>query len=55
MLPELGRYAFTVLAAYGATFALVGGLVALTLLRGTRVRRALADAERARTGGGAGR
>lgn len=45
MWPELGRHAFAVLAAYGVTFTLLGGLVAATFLRGTRIRRALADAE----------
>ncbi len=45
MWPELGRYAFAVLAAYGVTFALLGGLVVTSLLRGARVRRALAEAE----------
>ncbi|CAN5721092.1 hypothetical protein BH23PSE1_BH23PSE1_07540 [soil metagenome] len=45
MLPELGRYAFAVLAAYGVTFALLGGLVALSLARAWRIRRALAEAE----------
>jgi heme exporter protein D len=48
MWPELGRYAFTVLAAYGASFALIGGLVAATLRRSARVRRALEAAEAAR-------
>jgi heme exporter protein D len=51
MLPDLGRYAFAVLSAYGATFVLIGGLVAVTLLRGARIKRALAAAERARPGG----
>lgn len=50
MWPELGRHAFAVLAAYGVTFTLLGGLVAATLLRGNRVRRALAEAEEARRG-----
>ena len=51
MLPELGRYAFAVLAAYGVTFALLAGLVGLTLRRSARVKRALAEAERGRGAG----
>ena len=35
---ELGKYAGTVLAAYGVTIALVAGLVAVTLWRGARDR-----------------
>jgi heme exporter protein D len=49
MWPELGRYAFTVLSAYGVSFALIGGLVAATLLRAARVKRALAEAEAGRS------
>jgi len=43
---ELGKYAGTVLAAYGVTLALVLGLIAVTLWRGARVRRALEEQER---------
>lgn len=45
MTPELGRYAGTVLSAYGATLLLLGLLVAATWLRSASVRRRLADAE----------
>ncbi len=38
MMPELGKYAFAVLSAYGATGVLLVALVAATLLRGRRVR-----------------
>jgi heme exporter protein D len=51
MIPDLGRYAVTVLAAYGVTFALIAGLVGLSVLRGARVRRELARAERQNAGG----
>ena len=44
-MPELGKYALTVLSAYGATIALMAVLVALTVLRGARVRRMLAQQE----------
>ncbi|MFE3835493.1 heme exporter protein CcmD [Pseudogemmobacter sonorensis] len=53
MMPDLGRYAFAVLASYGATFALMGLLVAVTLWHGAKVRRALAEVE-ARMGRGDG-
>jgi heme exporter protein D len=43
---ELGKYAFPVLASYGVTIVLLAGLVALTLWRAAKVRRALAEAER---------
>lgn len=50
MWPELGKYAGPVLAAYGASIALILGLVAATLLRAARVRRVL-DAQEARAAG----
>jgi heme exporter protein D len=43
---ELGKYAVTVLAAYGVTILLVLGLVALSLRKGARVKRALEAQER---------
>jgi heme exporter protein D len=45
MWPELGRYAFAVLSSYAVSFALLGGLVAVTLHRAARIRRMLAEAE----------
>jgi heme exporter protein D len=48
MWPELGRYAYVVLGAYGVTAALVGGIVAASLVRARRVKGALAAAEAAR-------
>lgn len=51
MIPDLGKYAGTVLGAYGATFVLIGALVAMSFLRNSRIRRALARVER-ETGGG---
>jgi heme exporter protein D len=44
-MPDLGKYAVTVLAAYGATLALLGGLVLTTALRSRAVRHRLAAAE----------
>ena len=42
---DLGKYAATVLGAYGVSLALIGGLIALTVWRGARIRRALAQLE----------
>ncbi|MEZ5888333.1 MAG: heme exporter protein CcmD [Paracoccaceae bacterium] len=45
MMPDLGKYALTVLSAYGVTLALVLALVAYVLIRAGRVKRALAEVE----------
>ncbi|MEA5161882.1 heme exporter protein CcmD [Cereibacter johrii] len=45
MIPDLGKYAVSVLTAYGASIALLAGLVALSLWRGARVRRMLREVE----------
>jgi heme exporter protein D len=45
VIPELGRYAGTVLGAYAVTLALLGGLLVVSLWRAARVRRALAEIE----------
>ncbi len=37
-MPDLGKYAATVLSAYGASLGLLVVLVAATILRGRRVR-----------------
>lgn len=50
-MPDLGKYAVEVLSAYGATLVLMAALVAWSLLRAKRVRRALDEAE-ARMGHG---
>ncbi|MFD1914344.1 heme exporter protein CcmD [Halodurantibacterium flavum] len=46
MMPDLGRYALEVALAYGVSLALLGALIAGTLWRGARVRRALAEVEK---------
>lgn len=51
MMPELGKYAFAVLAAYGASIALIAALVALSFWQRARVKKALAEVE-ARAGRG---
>lgn len=45
MMPDLGKYAAAVLTAYGASIVLIAGLVALSLWRGSRVRRVLRGLE----------
>ena len=44
-MPDLGKYAFAVLASYGASMALLAGIVVLTLWQGARMRRRLAQVE----------
>jgi heme exporter protein D len=45
MMPDLGRYAATVLGAYGVTLALLGLLVAMSWRRAVLVRRRLGEVE----------
>ncbi len=45
MMPDLGKYAFTVLAAYGASLGLIAGLIGLTLWQGAQAKRKLDDLE----------
>lgn len=45
MMPDLGKYAVSVLTAYGASFVLLAGLVWISLWRNARVRAALRDVE----------
>ena len=52
-MPDLARYAGTVLAAYAVTLALLALIVALSWGRSVRVRRRLAEVE-ARMGRGDG-
>lgn len=40
-MPDLGKYAVTVLVGYGATFVLLALLVAVTWWKSARVARAL--------------
>ncbi|MGB3243406.1 MAG: heme exporter protein CcmD [Sulfitobacter sp.] len=44
-MPELGKYAAEVLAAYGVSLVLLALLVLVTLRRGRRARAALSAAE----------
>lgn len=52
MIPDLGKYTVAILGSYGATLALLAGLVLVTLLRGRKVKRALeAQEERMKKNG----
>ncbi|SDC92267.1 heme exporter protein CcmD [Ruegeria marina] len=45
MIPDLGKYAATVLSAYGASILLLVALVALSLRRGRKVRTEMEQIE----------
>lgn len=49
MMPDLGKYAVTVLSSYGATLGLLAAIIGLTLWRGARVRRQLEEVEERRS------
>lgn len=48
-MPDLGKYAVTVLSSYAVTFALIAVLIGLTVWRGRVVKHQLAQAESRRT------
>ncbi len=45
MMPELGKYATTVLSAYGLSLLVLLGIVAASMLRARRVRTQLRAVE----------
>lgn len=45
MMPDLGKYAVSVLSSYAATFALLVAIVGLSVWQGRRMKRALAEVE----------
>jgi len=49
MMPELGKYADTVIIAYIVSIVLLGGLVALTWVQSRRAKRLL-DTQEANNG-----
>jgi heme exporter protein D len=49
MMPDLGKYAVTVLSSYGVTLGLLAAIIGLTLWRGARVRRQLNEIEERRS------
>lgn len=44
-MPDLGKYADTVLSAYAVSLVLLAALVGLTLWRGRKVRREMENLE----------
>ncbi|MCV6587175.1 MAG: heme exporter protein CcmD [Marinibacterium sp.] len=50
MMPDLGKYAVSVLSAYGASICLLVAIVVLSLLRGRRVRAEMERVERPAAG-----
>lgn len=46
MMPDLGKYAADVLAAYAVSVLILAAIVALSLWQGARARRKLDEAER---------
>lgn len=53
MMPELGKYAGTVLSAYGISLTLLAFIVWQSLSRGRKVKKQLEDYEAKRKGHGA--
>ena len=45
MMPDLGKYAVSVLGSYATALALIGLIVAASLWRGAQVRRSLREVE----------
>ena len=45
MIPDLGKYAGAVLAAYGASIVLLVGLVVISVVKGRRVRKQMQEIE----------
>lgn len=52
MTPDLGKYAQAVLSSYAVSLTLLAVLVAMTLWRGRRARRALEEIEQKGQGDG---
>ena len=50
MIPDLGRYAAEVLAAYGVSLALLVGITGLSVRRWLRLKAAMERAEAGRDG-----
>ncbi len=45
MMPDLGKYADTVLSAYAVSIVLLLGVVLVSVIRAKRIRKQLQDAE----------
>jgi heme exporter protein D len=50
MMPELGKYADTIMSAYAATIILMGVLIVLSIARARKVKKQLAEIEARRNG-----
>ncbi len=50
MIPDLGKYAFAVLAAYGSTLVLLALLIGVSFWRSRKVKAELDDVEARRNG-----
>jgi len=49
-MPDLGKYADTILAAYGVTIVLLATIIITSLLRAAKTKRQLAELEARRNG-----
>lgn len=49
-MPELGKYAETIMTAYAATIILVAAIVVLSIVRARKVKRQLDELEARRNG-----
>jgi heme exporter protein D len=45
LLPDLGKYAGTVLSSYAVSFVLIAALVVMSVLRSRKIKRDLAEIE----------
>lgn len=50
MMPELGKYADTVLTAYAATIILMGVIIVFSVIRARKVKKQLKELEARRNG-----
>ncbi len=49
-MPDLGKYAVTILSAYGVTIVLLAGIILASLVRARQTKRQLAELEARRNG-----
>jgi len=49
-MPDLGKYAETVLTAYAATIVLLAAIIVVSVLRSRKTKRQLAELEARRNG-----
>lgn len=51
-MPDLGKYAFEVLSAYGVSLVLIVGIIVASIARARRVKAELENVEQRRRGNG---